>query len=118
MDWGQLHDKNVQERWDSFQENLQSSIENHIPIKRKSKKKQKWTDKKCLDAVKKKHRAWNKYIHTQSQRNYSEYCKVRNACTKTTRSAKKKYEKNIVMNMTENPKDFWAYIRQKTKAKS
>ena len=90
VDWGQLHNMNVQERWDFFQEKLQSSIENHIPIKRKSKKKQKWTDKKCLDAVKKKHRAWNKYIHTQSQRNYSEYCKVRNACTKTTRSAKKK----------------------------
>ena len=30
---------------------------------------------------------------------------------------KKKYEKNIVMNMKENPKD-WAYIRQKAKAKS
>ena len=118
MDWGQLYNMNVQESWDFFQEKLQSSIENHIPIKRKSKKKQKWTDKKCLDAVKKKHRAWNKYIHTQSQRNYSEYCNVRNACTKTTRSAKKKYEKNIVMNMKENPKDFWAYIRQKTKAKS
>ena len=89
VDWGQLHNMNVQESWDIFQEKLQSSIENHITIKRKSKKKQKWTDKKCLDAVKKKHRAWNKYIHTQSQRNYSEYCKVRNACTKTTRSAKK-----------------------------
>ena len=80
--------------------------------------KQKWTDKKCLEVVKKKHRACNKYIHTQNQRYYSEYCKVRNACTKTTRLTKKKYEKNIVMNMKENPKDFWAYKRQKTKAKS
>ena len=43
---------------------------------------------------------------------------MRNACTKTTRSAKKKYEKNIVKNMKENPKDFWAYIRQITKGKS
>ena len=66
----------------------------------------------------KKHRAWNKYLHTQSQRDYHEYCKVGNACTKTTRSAKNKYEKNIVMKMKENPKDFWAYVRQKTKAKS
>ena len=89
-----------------------------LPLKEIKKKKQKWTGKKCLDAVKKKHRAWNKYIHTQSQINYSEYCKVRNACTKTTTSAKKKHEKNIVRNMKENPKDFWAYIPQKTKAKS
>ena len=28
------------------------------------------------------------------------------------------YEKNIIMNMKENPKDFWVYIRQKNKAKS
>ena len=57
MDWGQLHNVNVKEIWDFFQENVQLSMENHIPIKRKSKKKQKWTDKKCLEAVKKKHRA-------------------------------------------------------------
>ena len=57
MDWGQLHNMNVQESLDFFQEKLQSSIENHILIKRKSKTKQKWTDKKCLDVVKKKHRA-------------------------------------------------------------
>ena len=102
----------------SSKKSYNHQLKNHIPIKRKSKKKQKWTDKKCLDVVKKKHRAWNKYIHTQSQRKYSEYCKVRNACTKTTRSAINKYEKNIVIDMKENPKDFWAYIRQKTKAKS
>ena len=33
VDWGQLHNMNVQESWDFFQEKLQSSIENHIPTK-------------------------------------------------------------------------------------
>ena len=99
-------------------EKVQSSIEKHIPVKRKYKKKQKWADRQCLEAVRKKHRAWNKYLHTQSQRDYYEYCKVRNKCTKKTRSAKMKYEKNIVMNMKDNPKDFWAYVRQKPNAKS
>ena len=75
-------------------------------------------DRKCLEAVRKKHRAWNTYVHTQSRRDYQDNCKVRNKCTKVTRLAKRKYEKNIVKNMKENPKDFWAYVRQKTKAKS
>ena len=75
-------------------------------------------DRKCLEAVSKKHRARNTYLHTQCRRDYQDYCKVRNKCTKVTRLAKRKYEKNIVMNMKENLKDLWAYVRQKTKAKS
>ena len=67
-----------------------------------------------LEAVRKKHREWNKYLHSPSQMDSFDYCKVRNECTKTTIS----YEKNIVMNMKENPEDFWAFVRQKTKAKS
>ena len=36
------------------------------------------------------------------------------ACAKTSSSAKKKCEKNVVMNMKENPND----VHQRTKAKS
>ena len=80
-------------------------------------------DSKCLEAVRKKHREWNLYVHTQCRRDYQEYCKVRNKYTKATRLANRKYEKkkkkkNIVMNMKEIPKDFWTYIRQSIKAKS
>ena len=106
----------AKESWNLFQDKLQESIQKHISLKKKSKKK--WMDGKCLEAVRKKHRAWNTYVHTQCKRDYQDYCKVRNRCTKVTRLAKRKYEKNIVINIKENPRDFWAYICQKKKKKT
>ena len=118
INWGQMENLDVKESWKFFQDKLQDSIQKHIPLRRQSKKKQKWMDSKYLDAVRKKHRAWNRYLHTQNQIDYFDYCKVRNACTRTTRTSKRKYEKNIVMNMKDNQKDFWAYVCQKTKCKA
>ena len=35
VSWDQLQDLNAQESWDFFQEKLQTSIDKHIPVKRK-----------------------------------------------------------------------------------
>ena len=67
------------------------------------------------EAVKKKHRAWNTYIHTLDQTDYRAYCRIRNKCTKITRKAKRKFEKNVASDMKDNPKGFWGYIKQKTR---
>ena len=32
--------------------------------------------------------------------------------------AKKNYERNIAQNIQENPKNFWSYVRSKTKART
>lgn len=95
---------NTQDSWMFFQERLQESVDRHIPLKRTSRKKQKWMDRNCFVAVKKKQRVWNKYLHTQSHRDYFDYCKVRKICTKVARTAKRRYEKNIVTSMKDNSK--------------
>lgn len=62
-------------------------------------------DSKCLEAVRKKHREWNLYVHTQCRRDYQEYCKVRNKYTKATRLANRKYEKKTKKHSHEYERD-------------
>ena len=43
--------------------------------------------------VKKKSKAWNKYLHTRDQQDYMKYGAARNKATKATIYAKKNYER-------------------------
>ena len=49
---------------------------------------------------------------------YMKYCAARNKATMATIHAKKNYECNITQNIQENPKNFWSYVRSKTKARA
>ena len=95
-------------------------MEKFVPLKRQNsnKVKSKWLDAHCLRCVKKKSKAWNKYLHTRDQQDYMKYCAARNKATKATIYAKKNYERNIAQNIQENLKNFWSYVRSKTKART
>ena len=69
IDWntGQLtlDEKNVEESWDFFINQISGCIEKHIPLKKVNlnRKRQRWVDTVCLANVKAKHKAWNRYVH-------------------------------------------------------
>ena len=46
-DWQQLEGLDANESWNFFQDKLQESIQKHISLKKKSKKQQKWMERKC-----------------------------------------------------------------------
>lgn len=71
-----------------------------------------------MNAVRKKYKAWQMYIHSRTRRNYQNYCKSRNYATKAVRYARKRHEKGIAELVQENPKAFWAYVNSKTKLRS
>ena len=71
-----------------------------------------------MNAVRKKYKAWQLYLHSRTRRNYNNYCTCRNKATKAVRFARKRYEKGIAESVKENPKSFWAYVNSKTKMRS
>ena len=115
-----MDEKNVEESWDSFINQISGCIEKHIPLKKVNlnRKRQRWVDTVCLANVKTEHKAWNRYVHTQDRSDYLKYCKARNQCTKVTRSAKKKFERSIIKNVKIDSKGFWGYVREKTKSRT
>ena len=120
VDWGCIDSMNVEDSWNFFINKINNGIEKHVPLKRlnHNKKKQRWINSECLSSIKSKHKAWNRYIHTKERKDYLHYCKVRNQCTKITKTAKKRFEQSIIRNVKTEPKGFWGYVRDKTKSKT
>ena len=67
--------------------------------------------------IRKKHRAWTRYIETRSEAKYLEYARLRNKVEKVTRSAAKRHGTEIAESAKTNPKRFWAYVKSRTKVK-
>jgi len=68
--------------------------------------------------IRKKHNLWKRYMETKLQETYKEYCRIRNKVKNMITYFRKQKEKNISMNIKQNPKAFWNYIKSKTKTKS
>ena len=120
VEWNSMDEMNVEDSWNFFIDKISNSIEKHIPLKKVNSnwKKQRWVDADCLASIRTKHKAWNRYIHTQDRTDYLNYCKARNQCTKLTRSSRKKFEKSIIQNVKTDSKGFWGYVREKTKSRT
>lgn len=119
-DWNCMEQMNVKDSWDYFLQKVNDTVEKNVPIKivrNNKRKKQKWMDNETFKYVKRKHKTWNRYIHTLDAYDYAAYLKARNECTENTRKAKRKYEKSIADDIKTNPKGFWSYVREKTKCK-
>ena len=120
IEWEEIfHEKTVQENWDFFQNTVTGLIEKHIPKKRYlSKKKPPWMGRDLDKKIKKKHQAWDKYKRNKSKENWENYTHFRNIATNSVNDAKKKFEHKIIHEVKTNPKNFWNYVKYKTKTKS
>ena len=101
IEWNTIDEMNDEDSWNFFIKQVCDSIEKHVPLKKfnLTRKKQQWVDSACLNSIKAKHNAWNRYIHTQDRTDYFKYCKERNRCTKVTRNSKKKFERSVIKNV-------------------
>ena len=107
VDWQQKigHLGDPDEAYEVFCKVLRALIDKYVPalITNKSHKAVKRFSNDTLRAIKKKHRAWRRYVETRSGQKYQEYVRQRNKVTKLTRQAQKEYEKTVAMQMKDNP---------------
>ena len=107
-----------EEAYEVFTETLSTLCEKYIPTKTvgSGNKYKKSYDKDTVRAIKKKHRAWQRYMETRSGQKYIEYVRQRNKVSKLTKKAQRDYEKAIAQDVKNNPKKFWKYVKTKTKS--
>ena len=74
-------------------------------------------NEETLDKVKKKHRAWKKYLWTKEWKDYLDYNKARNQARRATRQAVQTLERSIAQEIKSKPKHFWSYGLSKMKTR-
>ena len=119
-DWEILKSMNVNECWTYIKEKIQEGIHKFIPTKTVSnnlKDKPPWMSHTVKKSVKKKHKLFKRFLHTDSSYDYKEYIKVRNTTCKIIKRAKRCHEKNIASQAKDNPKKFWKYVNSKRKCR-
>ena len=110
--------ENVHDMWDELLCNVNQAVSKFIPRSKKGMRKgPEWLDKTVLEAVKYKHKMWNKFQKQRTSENWSTYVQVRNRATKIVKLAKRNSERRVVMEIKSNPKNFWNMVNRKTKMK-
>ena len=90
--------------WSILQNKINAAINKHVPqtksvLTSAAKRKPVWMSYKALTKVRKKHKAWQRYMSTHVGSDYHEYVKARNQ----TRKALRNYEKDIAKSIKTNP---------------
>ena len=120
IDWkNRLMSKNLDEAWYLLESELKSSVENHVPSKKISKKKQNmWLNRSVLAKLRKKQKAYQLFLKTKDGRDYLAYTRSRNQAKWECRKAKKLFEKSLAKEVKNNPKAFYSYAKSKMKTES
>ena len=121
-DWDQeLHGLSLSEAWEILTEKHIKLIEENVPVRKVSNeagRKNPYVSQQCMEAIRKKHTKWQKYLHNKTEENYTQYKAARNEVITELRRSKYDYEKDLATRIKTDNKRFWSYVRSKIKTKS
>ena len=66
--------------------------------------------------IKRKRHSWNKYLATRRMEDFEEYKRIRNVTNDYVKNTKRNYERSISQKVKTEPKQFWRYVKSKTKS--
>ncbi len=111
----------VEEQWNFIMARLQYVKNQFIPNKIVKSTSQHVSNrplnKETRQAVKRRRRAWQRYMETKDPDKYREYTRARNKVRSMTRKLQKKVETDITATIGENPEKFLKFVRSKVKTK-
>ncbi len=121
IDWEkELKGKNTNETFLCIKTRIEEQIFKHIPLrkpKRGHTSKPFWMNQTALAKVRKKHKAYKRYLQTKNGKEYGEYARARNQARWEIRKAKREYEKQLANISKSNPKAFYNYANSKLKTR-
>ena len=100
--WENLCSGTIDDSWNLFADILTRLINEHIPVCKESPsldKKLPYINREIKDAIKKKNKAWRKYLYCKTIQNFDNYKLLRNKATSVIRNAKYSYEKELASNI-------------------
>ena len=122
IDWNEFFTccKDVDAMWNRFCELVQNLMDKHIPKKKPCTKRNKYLtplDANAIRKIKKKHRAWNRYMESKESQHYRTYCRLRSQVKQISKQARMSQEKEIANDSKTNPKKFWQFVNKQTKTR-
>ena len=120
-DWVQNLDQisDIDDMYNTFLDQYNSACTTYIPRRnaKQNLRRAPGVTSAEVKIIRRKNRAWTRYMETRSQEKYKEYTRLRNKVKSIVRGATARHEKNILSQVKENPKAFWKYANSKTKVK-
>ena len=115
----ELAHSDIEDAWRRFADIINKEISNNIPVRKSSHHvfNTPWMNNEALTSIVKKRKAWRKYAYCRNTTNWKLYTEARGKANSDVRKAKYEFEKGIAANIKTNAKDFWTYVRSKTKVK-
>ncbi|XP_072040364.1 uncharacterized protein [Amphiura filiformis] len=114
----EFKDKTCNEAWNIFKEEYETTIQEHVPLKKKKSKKPPWLKSGVKRSIRKKYNMYQRYRKTQQYKDYEAYRKQSNITKRKVRRAQVDYEKKIMRDFKKKPKAFYSYVRAKQKVKT
>ena len=94
-------------QYEIFRQKYQEVVDICVPIRKVSETdspKGKAIDPKVLKRIRKKHRAWQRFLETRDGKAHQIYCRERNQVRSLTRKFQKELEMGIARQIKMNPK--------------
>jgi len=116
IDWyGNLTLLSIHKAWEFFTIQFNDILAECILLIKRRKKKNVYvsSDAQCLKN--RRNKLWKKYVTTKSVDDFCRYSIVRNELRKLTRTLRSDYERNLTLNIKNNPKAFWRFVNSRLK---
>ena len=112
--WKQELSGDTNEKFMTMVEKINNTIDTYVPrTKLRTRDRPPWMNPSLLKAIRKKRRLWNVYNTFKNNAALENYRQANTKLRKDIRNAKKKYEESLTVNLNENNKKFYNYIRSK-----
>jgi hypothetical protein len=119
INWEEIYsNKDVEEIWVLFQQKLMELREKYVPESVPKKRElPKWMTGSIRKGIKKRNKAWKKYVDEPNYANLDRYKVLRNKTNKETERKKREFEASLAEKIKTEPKQFYAYVNSKSKTK-
>ena len=115
-----MHGLSLSETWKILTEKL-IKLKKKEPVRKVSNeagRKNPHVSQQCMEAIRKKHTKWQKYLRNKTEENYTLFKSARNEVITELRRSKNNYEKDLATRIKTDNKLFWSYVRSKIRTKS
>ena len=117
IDWTDtLDEEDINNIWTTFEGIINEAMNRNIPLKSSRPRKKAWLTREASDAVNEKRRLYNRYRKHKTPESLEAYKRAKNQATTVTRNARKDYEQSVARSISDNPKEFWSYVKQETRS--
>ena len=108
-----LRNKTAIECWNILKYEIESIIDQFVPLKNKENSRKKHLSKEAIKKIVFKQTMWRVCRHTRKDEDYANYKEALNAAMTEIRQSKRSYEQKLTCKIKNDSKNFYAYVRSK-----